>query len=401
MPDLGDDWPSSAFMSASALRTLRRSCVYAAALTLASCGGATVAPSSPLSAPTLASPADDAVAAQPPTLTVNNAVSTAGGTRTYDFQVADTQTALGAGASLVASSTGVPEGAGGQTSYQLIATLAPSKRYFWRARAVQGATDGPWSSAFRFQTDAAPNTPPIIRSLSMNTDRTEVNGQIQLTAVVVDQETDPASLVYEWSSAGGAFTGSGASVIWRAPGSASPAVQELKLTVIDRYTVTDADGRAQSKENRVTSTVTAYLNDSPAELSALALTFLDDFVHSERSPEFCVRNFSDNCRGKAEELGDIQRNRAAYINDPTRSSFRIHSISYNTAGNTPSQATFATVLAPCVFASTEKATGIFGLATGTCRLTNVYEGRQWRLCESNFLPPLNSVFDAFSRRFIF
>ncbi|OFW22421.1 MAG: hypothetical protein A3H97_16775 [Acidobacteria bacterium RIFCSPLOWO2_02_FULL_65_29] len=334
-------------------------------------------------------------------LTVNNATSTAGGTRTYDFQVADSQTALGAGASLLASSTGVAEGAGGQTSYQLNATLASSKRYFWRARAVQGATDGPWSSVFRFQTDAAPNAPPIIQSLFMNTDRAEVNGQIQLTAVVVDQEADPASFVYEWASAGGAFTGSGASVVWRAPGSASPAVQELKLTVIERYTVTDADGRSQSRENRATAMVTAYLNDSPAELSALALTFLDDFVHSERSPEYCVRNFSDNCRGKADELGDIQRNRAAYIIDPTRSSFRILSISYNTPGNTPGQATFATVLAPCAFASTEKATGIFGVATGTCRLTNVYEGRQWRLCESNFLPPLNSVFDAFSRRFAF
>lgn len=388
-------------MRASALRTLRRSCVYAAALTLASCKGATVAPSSPLSAPTLASPADDAVAGQPPILTVNNATSASGGTRTYDFQVADSQTAFGTGGVLLALPTGVVEGTGGQTSYQLIATLTASKRYFWRARAVQDASGGPWSPVFRFQTDAAPNPPPIIQSLFMNTDRAEVNGQIQLTAVVVDQETDPASLVYEWSSAGGAFTGSGASVVWRAPGSASPAIQELKLTVIERYTVTDADGRAQSKENRVTSVVTAYLNDSPAELSTLALTFLDDFVHSERSPEYCVRNFSDNCRGKADELGDIQRNRATYIIDPSRSSFRIHSISYNTAGNTPSQATFATVLAPCVFASTEKATGIFGLATGTCRLTNVYEGRQWRLCESTFLPPLNSVFDAFSRRFVF
>ena len=163
--------------------------------------------------------------------------------------------------------------------------------------------------------------------------------------------------------------------------------------------MTDVDGRQQTRENRASSSVTVHVNNSSTELSDLALTFLDDFVHSERSPEFCVRNFSDSCRGKQEELGDIQANRAEFINDPSRSSFSIRSIGYNTPGNVPTGATFATVLAPCSFAATRKSTGVFGIAQGTCRLTNVYENWQWRLCESNFLAPL--TFDSFSGRFVF
>jgi len=335
-------------------------------------------------------------------LTVNNLTTTPSGTRTYDFEVAESESALtGSVSGLLASANGVAEGPNGQTSYRLDVRLASSKRFFWRARATEGNTTGTWTRAFRFQTEGAPNSPPTIAWLFTNTERAEINGRIELTAVVSDPETDPANLQYEWTATGGSFTGSGRSVVWNAPGTASPALHELKLTVVDRYTTTDADGRSQTKENRVSRTATAHMNDSQAELSALALTFLDDFVHPDRSPEFCVRNFSDNCRGKVEELNDIQRNRSLYIIDPARSSFRISSIGYNTAGNVPTQATFATVLAPCEFGSTEKSTGTFGVAKGTCRLTNVYEDFKWRLCESNFLPPANSTFDAFSKRFVF
>jgi hypothetical protein len=389
-------------MKAPGLRVIHGTVVFVAAIVFGACQSTPSAPSSRLPAPALVAPPDDAIADQPPLLTITNVTSTTSATRTYDFQVAETEAALsGSAAGLLASASGVAEGTGGQTSYRLDVRLSPSKRYFWRARAVDGADAGTWTRAFRFQTEAVRNTPPTIEWLFTNTERAEVNGQIELTAVVSDAETDAASLLYEWTATGGTFTGSGRSVVWRAPGSANPAVHDLKLTVIDRYTATDADGKSQPRENRVSRSATAHMNDSPAELSALALTFLDDFVHSERSPEFCVRNFSDACRGKAEELSDIQRNRALYIVDPSRSSFRIHSIAYNTAGNVPTQATFATVLAPCEFASTEKATGMFGIARGTCRLTNVYEDFRWRLCESNFLPPLNSVFDVFSKRFVF
>lgn len=388
-------------MTASALTTIRNTAILFATIVLASCQSSPNAPSPRIAAPTLVSPPDDAIADVPTVLTVNNLTTTPGGTRTYDFQVAESEAALTAASPLLASASGITEGGSGQTSYRLDVRLAMSTRFFWRARATEGSTSGTWTRAFKFQTEAAPNPPPTIEWLFTNTERAEINGKIELTAVVSDGETDPANLQYEWTATGGSFTGTGRSVVWNAPASANPAVHEMKLTVIERYTTTDADGRSQTKETRVSRSVSAHLNDSQAELSALTLTFLDDFVHPDRPAEFCVRNFSDSCRGKAEELSDIQRNRQLYVIDPARSTFRISSIGYNTPGNVPTQATFATVLAPCEFGSTEKSTGIFGVARGTCRLTNVYEDFRWRLCESNFLPPANATFDAFSKRFIF
>ena len=61
-------------------------------------------------------------------------------------------------------------------------------------------------------------------------------------------------------------------------------------------------------------------------------------MHSERSPAFCVRNFSDGCQGKQDEFGDITANRADFVNNPLQSTFFISSISYNTAGNVPAGA---------------------------------------------------------------
>ncbi len=113
------------------------------------------------------------------------------------------------------------------------------------------------------------------------------------------------------------------------------------------------------------------------ELAALVFTFLDDFAHSDRSPEYCVRNFSDACRGKAEEMSDIANNRSLYlISDGT---YSMRAVEFNTPGNTAKGATLATVLAPCRFVSTVRATGETEVADGTCRLRNVYEQGRWRL----------------------
>ena len=62
-----------------------------------------------------------------------------------------------------------------------------------------------------------------------------------------------------------------------------------------------------------------------------------------------------------------------------------------------SRSAFADFRAVCHFASTNKTTGVFGVVTGTCQLTNVYENWQWRQCESHLLNATNSstVFSRF------
>jgi hypothetical protein len=232
----------------------------------------------------------------------------------------------------------------------------------------------------------ATNTPPVIRALLKNTDRAEVGGTIELAADVSDRETSRDALEYQWSVSGGAIVGSGSRVQWRAPVSAAPSFQEIALTVLERYTV--RDGRPiVSSENTAKTSTSVFVNNTPAELQSLAFTFIDDFVHSERPPAYCVRNFSDSCRGKADEFGDIVNNRLQFVIDTAASSFTLRSITYFTPGNVPDQTTVATVRLNCHFVSTNRFTGVTGPADGICRLNNVYENHQWRLCESLFDPP--------------
>ena len=331
---------------------------YAAAcaitLLAASCGGGS-SPNTPtpgLTAPTLSSPLDDAIATGHPALTVNNA-SSPSGPRMYDFQVAATEAALtGPVDALFAAASGIAEGSSGRTSFEITRDLEKSRRYYWRSRAVQGGTAGPWSTTFRFRTEIGANAPPVIQSITVS-NRAESRAELEVHAVVQDQETSAANLVYEWAVTGGSVAGSGVTVRWMVPAISAPTPYELTLTVIERYTVAVPGGADETRENRDSRKATIHVNDSPREITALATTFIDDFLHSERSPEFCVRNFSDSCPGKQDELRDIRDNRARFVNNPAASSMGTPSIAFYDTGDVirrkpaaPAQAGFAELLAP-------------------------------------------------------
>ena len=356
------------------------------------CGGGSPSRPTPGSTvPTLASPADDAVVTGRPALTINN-VTNGAGPRTYDFQVAESEAALaGPADGLFASATGIVEGGGGTTTYQMTRDLQAGRRYFWHARGVQGGTDGTWSTTVRFRTESTGNQPPIIQAITVSP-RVEANTSVDVVAVVQDQETNPASLTYEWSADAGSFSGTGASVRWLAPSITSPTTSELRLTVIERYTVPIAGGGEEPRENRTSGTTTVRLNESPREITGLAQTFIDDFIHSDRTPDFCVRNFSSSCPGKQDELNDIRDNRRLFVNDPAQSSMGSGSIGFYDIPDISrrkvvpvAQAGFADFLAPCRFAATRISGGAFSISTGTCRLTTIYENFSWHLCDSNFL----------------
>lgn len=120
----------------------------------------TPAPSSAtLTAPALESPAaDQQLDTLRPALTVRNVTSSTAGARTYEFQISDTTTFTSAltshvtGFAATISQTGVAEGAGGTTSFTPNQDLQPTTVFFWRARAVQGSSTGPWSATGRFRS---------------------------------------------------------------------------------------------------------------------------------------------------------------------------------------------------------------------------------------------------------
>jgi hypothetical protein len=224
--------------------------------------------------------------------------------------------------------------------------------------------------------DSPPNVPPVISTLTVDRERTEVERDVRVTATVTDAETPVGSLAYEWTAAVGTFTGTGSEVTWRAPATATtPAPYELTLTVVERYTAI-VGGVSRSLEHRTTRTVSVRVNNSPRETAELAVRFLTDFANSRIPAAVCVREFTDTCPGKQDELRDVENNRRMF--DIIEFELGAPRVSLDR------RFTSATIDIACDFTSIVKATGEIDRATGTCALTAVYEESRWWLCTSRF-----------------
>jgi len=232
-----------------------------------------------------------------------------------------------------------------------------------------------------------PNNAPVIRSIAAGQPRLEVGASTMFTAVVEDVETSPERLQYQWTAEVGTFSGEGASVSWRAPVSiAEPVNPAITLTVSETYTLNGV----QQTNRAVLTSAAVRVHDSRAELAELVDSFLDDFEDSSVPPSACVRNFSsasDRCsRGRRSELADIEFNRDNYIMLPASR----HSAATVTITEPWAR---AEMRASCTFVSRIMSTGQTGTASGTCRLTGVYEQDRWWLCESSFTgTSTNSLF---------
>jgi len=137
--------------------------LVAVAIVVGACGSDTPAtPTTPtvvnVTAPGLDAPADhEQLDTLRPTLTVKNATADSQGTRMYEFQISDNtnftaSTAGIPGLAVTVGKTNVPEGSGGKTSYTVDQDLQPTTVFYWRARAVQGSTSGPWSPTATFKS---------------------------------------------------------------------------------------------------------------------------------------------------------------------------------------------------------------------------------------------------------
>ena len=245
------------------------------------------------------------------------------------------------------------------------------------------------------------NHPPTIKTIAASTTRVEVGTPVTLTATVEDSETPTGNLTYTWTAETGTFSGSGPVVTWSPAADAkTPADYVISLTVTETFT-----SGSVIVENKATSTLTAHVNNSSKELAEMSLRFLSDFANSRVSPEQCVAEFSDSCRGKKDELEDIADNRHDY--EVIASTLRHTSLSI-----APDRLT-ATVNTSCSFTSKVITTqprdeycangncplgSIQGPVTGNCITTNVYQNGRWWLCESTF-SSANGILSDFARSF--
>jgi len=115
----------------------------------------------PPSAPIPNLPADGAtIGSATPNLEVINAVDLDRDVLTYQFEVFTASD----GSTPVAGASGVPEGQGGTTSWQIPDALSEGIEYVWRCRAMDDDLTGEWSawSSFLISTYNGPPGPPEI-----------------------------------------------------------------------------------------------------------------------------------------------------------------------------------------------------------------------------------------------
>jgi hypothetical protein len=243
----------------------------------------------------------------------------------------------------------------------------------------------PPSSSGGPSTGPSVNSAPIVESITSSSERVEVDSEITLTANVKDQETPIDQLTFQWKASAGTFSGEGVSVKWRAPKDIkTPADFEISLTVTEAYGAPDTSGKRQQNVTTATGP-SVRVHNSPKELGDMSIQFLSDFANSSISTSTCLRDFTDSCRGKADERNDIDSNRVHY--EILSSSLALRSVNVASSGlsaNMTVACSFTSKIKVCDPGDKACVVGDVGTARGDCLLTGKYENRRWWLCDSHF-----------------
>lgn len=258
-----------------------------------------------------------------------------------------------------------------------------------------GTLTGTLANGFTFAPPDVANTPPTITGVAAQDQRpgtpknfADLEDVLDVQAVVQDAETPVDQLTYEWAADAGTFDGTGRTVRWRAPSRlATPSSVRLNVTVIEHYDGVNDQGLPVPGEHRVTGGVLVSVHDSEKELSDLGGQFLIDFSQQRLSPSTIVGNFTDSCRGKADELTDVQNNQRDWtITDYTIGAPQVVITFGAVCQYFPSRGRFGDGCAwfPVRWHSIRKSDGKVSVSEGFDQVNALFEGGQWRLCDSDF-----------------
>ena len=114
---------------------------------------------------------------------------------------------------------------------------------------------------------------------------------VDVVATVRDAETNVDELTYQWTATAGTFSGTGRTVTWTAPSSAStPAIVTITLKVTELY---GHPNEAKTFSQDVSATQTLSLHDSVKEVGDMSRQFLTDFSTTTlKDSNVVMRNFN-------------------------------------------------------------------------------------------------------------
>jgi hypothetical protein len=213
----------------------------------------------------------------------------------------------------------------------------------------------------------------------------DLDETITLVATVTDVETPAAALTYTWGGMG-TFSGSGATVSWRAPAGLSQAPSPVTLTLAVTESFIE---NGVTHRNTTSASIVVQVHDSQKEILDMGEDFLTLFSRSDVPTDQVLHNFSMTCDGGAgrrSEKSDVEKNRRQFVYTnfaitplpPVR--FNFDGVCVAKVAN-PADAC-ASLRVHWEFI--EKESGAPGITDGTSHLTAVYENSRWYLCHSNF-----------------
>jgi hypothetical protein len=241
------------------------------------------------------------------------------------------------------------------------------------------------------------NTPPTIGAFRAQGSRTgqpanfvDLGESIALSVTVTDPESAASGMTFNWASTSGTFSGTGPSVTWRAPASATtPMDVTLALEVVETY-----QSQGRNVENRVTGSTTVSLHNSIQEVSDLARQFLLDFSSSSLPVDYVMRNFEPGCHGTNDETEDVADNRENFTILESNVGQPVTTVGFAGACTYRNRRADACSRVPVYWRSqakrdipgTQIKKGEISIATGVDQLAAMYYAnlKRWRLCDSDF-----------------
>jgi hypothetical protein len=254
-------------------------------------------------------------------------------------------------------------------------------------------------NSFTFVAPSGLNQLPVVSSFRSVGSRpnqpsgfADVDETVQITATVLDNETSPSALTYEWT-APGTLTPQANTLTWRIPAafsSGTPTTVGIGLKVTEKFT---ENGVTHSQSTNATFPVRVH--DSQKEILDAGEDFLLLFSDSTKSTNEVLHNFSTTCdggKGRSNEAGDTDRNRATFIENfsaarvikrpPATFNF-VKQGCYPAGRQQPG--TDACAAYTVHWEVTYRSNGRREIADGIDYVSSVLENDRWLLCHSDFI----------------